>query len=136
MVEHQVDGGAGDDGGELLQQLDRLEEQMGGAIAPQRLECDEDAAVGPELDAVLGERGAEEVAAEPFEAGAIVGGRPRRWRGDRSRRAGPGGGRGRWRDRGPARRRGGGRGRRRGGRGRRGPGRRRRRGRPGPGRLR
>ena len=76
MVEHQVDGRPGCDGGELLQQLDRLEEEMGGAIAPHCLELDEDAAVGAELDAVLGERGAEEVAAEPFEAGAVVGGDP------------------------------------------------------------
>ena len=36
----------------------------------------DDAPVGPELDAVLGERGAEEVAAELFEAGAIGGGDP------------------------------------------------------------
>jgi hypothetical protein len=28
MVEHQVNGRPGDDGGELLQQLDRVEEQM------------------------------------------------------------------------------------------------------------
>jgi hypothetical protein len=47
---------------------------MGGSIAPRCLELDEDAAVGTELDAVLRERGAEEVAAEPFKVGAIVGG--------------------------------------------------------------
>jgi hypothetical protein len=47
---------------------------MGRAIAPHRLEFDEDAAVGPEAPAVLGERVAEEIAAELFEAGAIVGG--------------------------------------------------------------
>ena len=35
-----------------------------------------DAPVGPELDAVPGERGAGEVAAELFEAGAIGGGDP------------------------------------------------------------
>jgi len=33
---------------------------------------DEDAPVGAEADAVLGERGAEKVAAELLEAGAIV----------------------------------------------------------------
>jgi hypothetical protein len=38
----------------ILQELDRLEEEMRGAIAPRRLECDEDALVGPAVDAVLG----------------------------------------------------------------------------------
>jgi hypothetical protein len=45
-------------------ELDRVEEQMRGAIAPHRLEFDEEASVGAEADAVLGERGAEEIAAE------------------------------------------------------------------------
>ena len=49
---------------------------MRGAIAPDGLQRDEAAAVGPELDAVLGERGAEEVAAERLEAGTIVRGDP------------------------------------------------------------
>ncbi|HLB48349.1 MAG TPA: group II intron maturase-specific domain-containing protein [Anaerolineales bacterium] len=70
------DRGAGEDGRELVQELDRLEEQMRGAIAPDGLQRDEDASVGPELDAVLGERGAEEVAAERLEAGTIGGGDP------------------------------------------------------------
>ena len=72
MVEHQVHGRPGDDSGKLLQQLDRVEEQMRGAVAPDRFECDEDAAIRTELDAVLGERRAEEIAAELFEAGAII----------------------------------------------------------------
>jgi hypothetical protein len=49
---------------------------MRGAIAPHRLQLDEDPAIGPEVQAVLGERGAEERAAELFEASAIVGGHP------------------------------------------------------------
>ena len=73
-VDEQVHGWAGDDGRELLHELDRLEEQLRSAIAPDRLEIDEDAAVGAQADAVLGERRAEEIAAELFEAGAIVGG--------------------------------------------------------------
>jgi hypothetical protein len=56
--------------------MNSLGSKMGGAIAPHRLEFDEDASVGTELDAVLGERRAEEVAAELFEAGAIVRGHP------------------------------------------------------------
>jgi len=35
---------------------------------------DEDAPVGAEADAVLGERGAEEIATELLQSGAIVGG--------------------------------------------------------------
>jgi len=76
VVDQQVHGWAGDDGRGLLHELDRLEEPLRGAIAPHRLEFDEDAAVGPEAHAVLGERGAEEIATELFEAGAIVGGDP------------------------------------------------------------
>ena len=60
--------------GELLQELNRVKQQMGRSIAPDRLEFDEDASVGSEAHAVLGKRGAEEIAAELFEAGAIVGG--------------------------------------------------------------
>src|SRR5262245_42396963 len=48
---------------------------MRGAIAPHRLEED-DASVRAELEAVLGERGAEQIAAERFTAGAIVGSDP------------------------------------------------------------
>ena len=76
MIHDEVDRGTGNDGRELLQDLDRLEEQMRGAIAPDGRQRDEDASVGPELDAVLGERGAEEVAAELLEAGTIVRGDP------------------------------------------------------------
>ena len=76
VVHDQVDRGAGNDRRELFQELDGLEEELRGAIAPDRLERDEDASVGPELDAVLGDRGAEEVAAELLEAGTIVGGDP------------------------------------------------------------
>jgi len=49
---------------------------MRGAIAPHRLACDEDAPLGPAVDAVLGERWAEEVAAELLKAGTVVGGDP------------------------------------------------------------
>ena len=38
-----------------------------GAIAQRRLQRDEDALTGPELDAILGQRGTEEIA-ELFEA--------------------------------------------------------------------
>jgi hypothetical protein len=60
VIQEQVDRGAGNDGGELLHELDGLEEQVGGAIAPHRLEWDKHASVGGEVDAVLGERGGKE----------------------------------------------------------------------------
>ncbi len=43
----------------LLQELDRLEQEVRRAIAPDRLEFDEDAPVGAETEAVLGEWGVE-----------------------------------------------------------------------------
>jgi hypothetical protein len=76
VIHDEVDRGAGDEGRELFQELDRLEERMRGAIAPHRLELDEDASIGAEAEAVLGERGAEEVAGELLEAGTIVRGDP------------------------------------------------------------
>jgi hypothetical protein len=72
VIQEHVHRGAGNDGRKLLQEFDRLEEEVRRSIAPRRLECDEDAPVGAEAEAVLGERGAEEVAAELLEAGAIV----------------------------------------------------------------
>src|SRR5215831_18041036 len=72
VIQKQVDGWPGNDGRELLQEFDRLEEEVRRAIAPHRLELDEDASIGAEAEAVLGERGAEEIATEWLEAGAIV----------------------------------------------------------------
>jgi hypothetical protein len=46
------------------------------AIAPDGLELDENAPVGAEADAILGERGAEQIATELLQASAIVGGDP------------------------------------------------------------
>jgi hypothetical protein len=76
VVQEQVARGAGNEGCQLLQEFDRLEEEVRGAIAPGRLELDEDAPVGAETQAVLGERGAEEITTELLEASAIVGGHP------------------------------------------------------------
>jgi hypothetical protein len=63
-----------DDGGELLQEFDGLEEQVRRPIAPRRLELDEDASIGAEAEAILGARGAERIATELLEPGATVGG--------------------------------------------------------------
>ena len=77
VVEKQVHRGTGDEGRQLLEEFDGLEEEVGGAVAPHTVwEFDEDAPVGAEAEAILSERGAEEIAAELLEAGAIVGGDP------------------------------------------------------------
>jgi hypothetical protein len=70
VIQKQVHRGPADDSRELLQEFDGLEEEVRRSIVPHRLELDEDAAVGAEADAMLGERGAEEVATELVEAGA------------------------------------------------------------------
>ena len=49
---------------------------MGRPIAPRRLELDEDAPVGPEPHAVLGQRGTEKIATELLQTDAIVRGDP------------------------------------------------------------
>jgi hypothetical protein len=74
VIQKQIHGGAGNEGRELLQEFDGLEEEVRRAITPGGLELDEDAPVGAEADAVLGERGAEEITAELLQPGAIVGG--------------------------------------------------------------
>ena len=56
VVEEQVDPGAGDEGGELFEEFDGLEEEVRGAIAPHGLEVHEHAAVGAQAQPVLGER--------------------------------------------------------------------------------
>jgi hypothetical protein len=66
VIEQQVNRRARRDRGEFLQQFDGLEGEMRGAIAPDRVQLDEDASAGRGP----GEREADEVAAEPFEAGA------------------------------------------------------------------
>ena len=87
VIQQQIHCGARNEGGELLEEFDGLEEEVRCAITPRGLELDEHAPVGAETDAVLGERGAEEIAAELLEMGAIVGGtqtlacrsKPSRW---------------------------------------------------------
>jgi hypothetical protein len=57
MIQEHVHRGPGHDGHQLLQEFDGLEEDVRRAIAPDRLERDEDAPVEAEADAVLGECG-------------------------------------------------------------------------------
>ena len=64
MIQEQVHRGPGNEGCQLLQEFDALEEEVRRAIAPDGLEVDENAPVGAEADAVLDEWGAEQIATE------------------------------------------------------------------------
>ncbi len=71
VVEDEVDAGARSQGGELFEELQGFEEQVARAVGPLALQLQQDAAVGRELEAVLGDRGSEQIAAELLEAGAV-----------------------------------------------------------------
>mgnify|MGYP001608848590 CR=1 FL=1 len=73
VVEHEIDARARDQGGELFQELQGLEEQVAGAVGPRGLERQADAAVPGEPEAVLGYGRAEQVATELLEPGAVGG---------------------------------------------------------------
>jgi hypothetical protein len=73
VIQEQVHRGPGNEGCQLLQEFDGLEE-VRRAIAPDGHEFDENAPVGAAADAVLGEWGAEQMATELLQASAIVGG--------------------------------------------------------------
>ncbi len=67
VVQQKIDARARDQGGELLEELQGLEEQVAGAVGPGGLQRQPDAAVAGEPESVLGHRGPEEVAAELLE---------------------------------------------------------------------
>src|SRR5437867_1503158 len=56
MVDHQIDPGARRQGGELLQELDRLEQEMSGPVDPVCLQAQEHLPVRGEREAILGDR--------------------------------------------------------------------------------
>jgi hypothetical protein len=70
-IHHHVDHGAGDEGRELFHAVEGLEQQMGGAIARHRLELDQDASVGAEAHAILGD-GRGESSTGPHRAVTVV----------------------------------------------------------------
>ena len=61
MVEDQVDPGTRGQRGEFLEELDRLEEEVGSAVGPLALEKHEHAPVAGELEAILGHRRSQDV---------------------------------------------------------------------------
>lgn len=73
VVEEEVDVGAGDEGRELYEQLDGVEEQVGGAVVPRGLEAQAHPALVVALEALGRQRGSKEVAAEALEAPSAAG---------------------------------------------------------------
>lgn len=69
--EYEVNAGARDQGSELFQELQGLEEEVAGAVGPAALELPQDAAVSREPETVLGDRRAQQGAAELFQPRAI-----------------------------------------------------------------
>jgi hypothetical protein len=57
VIQEQLDRGARDEGRQLFEEFDGLEEEVRCSIAPHCFEFDEDAPVGAEAEAVLCERG-------------------------------------------------------------------------------
>jgi hypothetical protein len=73
VVQDEVDAGARDEGGEAGDELGRGEVEVGGPVAPAVTEGNAGDVAGTELEAVLGNGGAAEVAAKALE-GVAVGG--------------------------------------------------------------
>ncbi len=63
MVEHEVDAGARHEGGEAADELVRGEVEVGGAVTPRMPQLDPDPAAVEQLEVVLGDGGAAQVAA-------------------------------------------------------------------------
>ena len=65
--------GPGSQGSELLQELNRREEEVARAVVPLALQGDEDEAVGRQCEALLRHRRAQHVAAQALDSRTVVG---------------------------------------------------------------
>src|SRR5205823_14609220 len=72
VVQDEVDPRAWGQGGELLQELDRCEQEVRGAVVPLGLERNQNESVRCQREPLLRDRRAQHVAAEALDAGAIV----------------------------------------------------------------
>ena len=61
-----------DQGREPIDQVAPLYQDVGRAIAPACLEAQREPTVGPLLESVVRDRGARDIATQPFEASAVV----------------------------------------------------------------
>jgi hypothetical protein len=73
VIDHEIDARSGDQGSELLQQLDRREEEVRRAVVPLGLQGDQHEAVGRQREAVLGNWRPEDVATQALNARAVIG---------------------------------------------------------------
>ena len=63
VAQHEIDPGPRGDRGQALEQLQRLEDEMLGAVGPGRLQGEHHAAVVQQAQPVLGHRGAQKIPA-------------------------------------------------------------------------
>ena len=63
MVEHEIDPGALGQGGQLLEQFERLEEELAGTVRPGRLEREQHAAIAEKPKSVVADCRTQEIAA-------------------------------------------------------------------------
>ena len=73
MVEDEVNARPRDKRREPLQELDRVEEQMGRPVTPRTPELEPDLAVRGPLEPLLGDRGPQGVAGQPLEPIPLIG---------------------------------------------------------------
>ena len=73
VVEHQVDPRPRSERAQLLEELQRLEHELAGAIGPCRLQRQHDAAIVEEPQPVMRHRRPEQIAAQLFQARPICG---------------------------------------------------------------
>jgi len=71
VVQHEIDARARSQGGELFEEFQGLEEEVARAIVSGALELQQDATVPGEPRTILGDRGAQQVAAELLEPRTI-----------------------------------------------------------------
>ena len=73
MISNQVEAGWRHEGRELGHQVEGLEDDAAGAVAPAVPEAVKKPAAGQELQPLGGDRGTARVAAEPLQPEAVVG---------------------------------------------------------------
>ena len=71
VVQDEVDAWAGSQGGELLQELDRREEEVARAVVPLALQGDEDESVGRQCETLLRHRRAQHVAGQALDSRTV-----------------------------------------------------------------